>query len=44
MKSIFYKFKENLFEVFQGKNILWHLLAIVLTYFMVVSDFDWKYL
>ena len=43
MKNILYKFKENLFGVFRGKNILWHLLACALTYIFVVSDFDWKY-
>ena len=43
MKNIFYKFPENLFEIFRGKNLLWHFLAIVLTYIAVVSGFDWKY-
>ncbi|MEI8174681.1 MAG: phosphatase PAP2 family protein [bacterium] len=43
MKNIFYKFKDNLFEVFRGKNILWHFLACALTYILVVSNFDWKY-
>ena len=43
MKNILYKFKENLFEVFRGKNIFWHFLACVLTYILVVSNFDWNY-
>jgi membrane-associated phospholipid phosphatase len=43
MKNIFYQFKENLFKIFRGRNLLWHLLAIVLTYVAVVSGFDWKY-
>jgi len=43
MELIFYKFWENLFKIFRGKNLLWHLLAIVLTYLIVVSGFDWKY-
>lgn len=43
MKNIFYKFRENLFNIFRGKNFLWHLLAVVLTYILVVSNFDWKY-
>lgn len=28
---------------FRGKNILWHALAIALTYGLVVSGFDWTY-
>lgn len=43
MKNIFYKFGENLREIFSAKNLFWHLLAIILTYFLVVSGFDWKY-
>ncbi len=43
MKNVFYKFWENLFEIFRGKNLLWHFLAIVLTYVLVISGFDWKY-
>lgn len=43
MKNIFYKFRENLFNIFRGRNLLWHLLAAVLTYVLVVSGFDWKY-
>lgn len=43
MKYIFYKFRENLFDIFRGKNLLWHILAIVLTYILVVSGFDWGY-
>ncbi len=43
MKHIFYKFKENLFEVFCRKNLFWHLLAVILTCIFVLSGFDWKY-
>ncbi len=43
MKLIFYKFKANLFQVFHPRNLLWHLLAIILTYVLVISGFDWKY-
>lgn len=34
---------KNFIRVFYGKNILWHLLAILLTYASVVSGFDWLY-
>lgn len=33
----------NFIRVFRGKNILWHLLAVMLTYWSVVSGFDWFY-
>lgn len=43
MRDIFFRFKENFFNIFRGKNIFWHALVIVLTYILVVSSFDWKY-
>lgn len=33
----------SLGRVFSGRRILWHLLAIGLTYVLVVSGFDWYY-
>jgi membrane-associated phospholipid phosphatase len=33
----------NMGQVFSGRNLLWHLVAIVLTYILVVSGFDWFY-
>ncbi len=33
----------NTLRCFRGKNLLWHLLAIVLTAASVVSGFDWLY-
>ncbi len=33
----------NVFESFRGLNILWHLLAMGVTYVLVVSGFDWFY-
>ncbi len=44
MKPLFYKFVRNIFDsFFKGYNLLWHLLTIILTYIIVVSDFDWTY-
>jgi len=43
VKNIFYKFPENLFKIFSGRNLIWHSLAILLTYVLVVSGFDWSY-
>ncbi|MES3032232.1 MAG: phosphatase PAP2 family protein [Patescibacteria group bacterium] len=35
--------RKNTIESFTGKNVLWHFLAIVLTYIIVTSGFDWFY-
>ena len=43
MKSLFYEFPKNLAKCFWKRNLLWHVLAIILTYFLVTSDFDWIY-
>jgi membrane-associated phospholipid phosphatase len=37
------KLIRNLKKTFSGVNIFWHLLAIVLTYILVVTGFDWAY-
>lgn len=33
----------NVIAAFKGKNLLWHLLAILLTILVVTSGFDWLY-
>lgn len=43
MKDASYKLPSTLIQIFQGKNLLWHVLAIVLTYLLVTTDFDWWY-
>jgi membrane-associated phospholipid phosphatase len=43
MRDLFYKLPKNILRCFQGYNILWHLLAIFLTYIIVSSGFDWLY-
>ena len=43
LKNLFYKFKENVLNIFRGKNLLCHFLAIALTFLLVTTDFDWKY-
>src|SRR6185295_19013235 len=37
------KLVTNIAKAFSGYNLLWHGLAIVLTYFWVTSGFDWAY-
>lgn len=43
MQAIFYKFFKTLGNCFRGTNALWHLLAAVITYTLVISGFDWFY-
>jgi membrane-associated phospholipid phosphatase len=33
----------NIVRSFSGTSLLWHLLAISLTYLLVTSGFDWRY-
>lgn len=44
MKYFFYSLVKNFLDSFKGINILFHVLAIFLTYYIVVSGFDWWYL
>lgn len=34
---------QNFWKSFRGYNILWHILAILLTFFLVMSGTDWQY-
>lgn len=43
MKTLFHNIGRNIVDIFRGKNLLWHLLAIVSTYLIVISGFDWRY-
>ena len=43
MKSLFHDFPKNIAKCFWGRNLLWHFLAIILSYFLVASGFDWIY-
>lgn len=43
MKNLFNGFLYNLVKIFAWPNVLWHLLAIAITYFCVASGFDWYY-
>ncbi len=33
----------NLLDCFAGRRIIWHIIAIVLTFALVVSGLDWRY-
>lgn len=43
MPGFFYQLPKNIIRCFKGYKLLWHALAIVLTYIIVTSDFDWRY-
>jgi len=43
MKTFFYKFLENVLNCFRGYNLLWQVIAFVLSIVIVSSDFDWIY-
>jgi membrane-associated phospholipid phosphatase len=43
MFPLFYRFIPNFLKIFSGRNLLFHLSAIILTFVIVTTDFDWKY-
>lgn len=43
MRGFFHKIFGNLAKIFWGRNLLWHFLAVTLTYIIVNSGFDWRY-
>jgi len=43
MPELFHRLPRNIFAIFNGRNLLWHALAIVLTMLIVRSGFDWSY-
>jgi membrane-associated phospholipid phosphatase len=43
VKPFFSTLPRNILGCFQGRMMLWHLLAIALTFILVQSGFDWFY-
>jgi membrane-associated phospholipid phosphatase len=43
MKQFLVTLPRNFVGCFKGWRIVWHLLAIALTYVLVTSGFDWRY-
>jgi membrane-associated phospholipid phosphatase len=43
VRDFCYRLPANVARCFHGFNFFWHLLAIVLTYLLVTSGFDWWY-
>ena len=42
-KPFFFSIERQIIAIFRLRNLLWHVLAILLTYVLVVSGFDWWY-
>lgn len=42
-RAFTHKLPQRLLAVFRGKNIFYHIAAIILTYVLVVSGFDWYF-
>ena len=43
MKQFLVTLPRNLIGCFTGRNIVWHLVAIIFTFILVLSGFDWCY-
>jgi membrane-associated phospholipid phosphatase len=43
MPELFQRLPQNVITIFRGRNLWYHLLAIVLTILIVESDTDWTY-
>ena len=43
MKQFFVTGPRNLIGCFKGRRIVWHVIAILLTFILVLSGFDWRY-
>jgi membrane-associated phospholipid phosphatase len=43
MKQFLATLPRNFIGCFKGWRIVWHLIAIILTVVLVMSDFDWRY-
>jgi hypothetical protein len=43
MKEFFTTLPRNLIGCFRGRRIIWHVIAIVMTFILVMSGFDWRY-
>jgi len=43
MPELLHRLPRNVITIFSGRNLLWHVLAIVLTMVIVMSGSDWSY-
>jgi membrane-associated phospholipid phosphatase len=43
MWQFFKKLPSSIINAYRGWNLVWQIILVVLTYIIVVSDFDWRY-
>ena len=43
MFPLFHRLPQNILECFKGRNLVLQILAFILTYIIVITDFDWRY-
>jgi len=43
MRQFFFSLPLNIIGSFKGSKLIWHAVAIILTFVLVWSDFDWVY-
>jgi membrane-associated phospholipid phosphatase len=43
MKQFLVTLPRNLLGCFKGRMLIWHVIAILLTFILVMSGFDWRY-
>ncbi len=43
MKLFLSTLPRNIANCFRGRMLIWHILAIVLTFILVMSGLDWRY-
>jgi membrane-associated phospholipid phosphatase len=43
MKQFFLSLPRNIIGCFSGRKLIWHAVAIILTFILVTSGFDWRY-
>lgn len=43
MRQFFSNLPRNIIDCFKGRMIIWHVIAIALTFILVTSGFDWRY-
>ncbi len=40
-RPLFYRFWQNIAAIFRPRNLVWHALAVILTFIILMTGFDW---
>lgn len=43
MKQFLSTLPRNIIDCFKGRMVIWHTIAIILTFILVTSGLDWRY-